>query len=274
MEKEVSFKCLECYLSFSVIAECINTEVECPMCKTIRLVPPVSEPSIPLSKKLRDYNISHLHYILPIHNASSILEKGIFCHNIVEMNKILHEDFSNLGVQRRRDKFVPGTRKRLHDFVPLYFATHTPMQYRWTMETKYSSPPLTQGQLIFVEVDGKCVFSREGVFFSDGNAASVDTNFFSDVLDLCKLDWEIIRNKIIYSRKYIRKKAAEALIPRYIPVDWFSRIVVCNSNAESEIIELLKKIEKLFNEKGNSSVFKQSYNFKVEIDKTHYYDEY
>jgi len=190
---------------------------------------------------LAQYGVDHLHYIAPMANIPSILARGILSYNSVE--KMEHINYAPWDVQKRREEEIPGFGKQIHDYVPLYFATHTPMQRVLTRKTKKGLPPLTQEELVFVEVKID-VFKIEGVVFSDGNAASSETKFYTEFEDFSKLDWKIIHNPKCYSRNYKRKKTAEVLIPDNVPIQYFRGIIVHSLETMETLIKKTKEYAK------------------------------
>jgi len=71
-------------------------------------------------------DVKELYYISPIANMSSVLEHGILSHNL--SLKLPHDSVAMEEIQdRRRNKRIPGTKKRLHDYANLYFDAHNPM---------------------------------------------------------------------------------------------------------------------------------------------------
>lgn len=179
-------------------------------------------------------------------NAPFILALGIRSYN--KAKALTHHSVALWSVQKRRESIIPGTGKRIHDYVPLYFATHTPMQYLITnpAPTKGRDKVLSQKDLVFIDVDATKVFSLDGVIFTDGNAASNETNFYSDLADLDKLDWYRIRLPNAYPHCYDdewqRVKASEVLVPDHIPVKFFSRVVVFCPEAEEDLDREVKKL--------------------------------
>ncbi|MCD6230833.1 MAG: DUF4433 domain-containing protein [Dehalococcoidia bacterium] len=188
-----------------------------------------------IDKQLKKYNIDQLHYIVHLRNMPSIFAQGILCHERVQ--NLDHYDFSNASVQRRRRRQVPKIGKEIHRYVPLFFTTHTPMQYILITNapTKGRKQSLSQEELVIIEINANRVFQLEGVFFTDGNAASKQTKFYSDVADLDKLDWDIIHlpNEYpqCYNSDYQRKKASEVLVPDHVPIGFFDHIVVYSQDA-------------------------------------------
>lgn len=212
-----------------------------------------------IEKQLKEYEIDHLHYMASIENIPSILERGILCHNMV--TTILHCDFSLRSVQEKRAKNIIEERNQsIHDYVPLYFATHTPTQYILTQKNR----SIEQANLIFIEVDAVAVFQIPVALFTDGNAAKA-TIVYDDISDLDKIDWKIIRTTDCWSRKYRDKKAAEVLVPEQVPSKYFKRIVTYSHEAKNELI---KRIRLFARENGTATNLSK---FHIDIDTTHYY---
>lgn len=219
-----------------------------------------------IKEKLEHYGIDHLHYIAPMENAPWILVLGIFPYN--EAVNLRHKDVSLWDVQVRRGSLIPGTGKTIHDYVPLYFATHTPMQYVITQGTKSQSPIMEQEKLVFFEVDALKIFQKPGVIFTDGNAASEETCFYNNIVDLNKLDWYIIHHiQNCYSREYRRKKAAEILVPYRVPSGLFTRIVLNCKEAVNNLCERVKSARERLKVLNIKEISKTNW----EIDPSHYY---
>lgn len=188
---------------------------------------------------LNRYSVSCLYYMAAIDNIPSILASGILSKNRLGVRP--YRDIANSSVQLHRGhrsvRIDNGeeTIIDLHDFVPLYFATHTPMQYVNTQGTKYQLPRMKQEELVFIEVAALKVFKIAGVLFTNGNAAKFETQFFSSPTNLDKLAWHIIRTYNCFSEEYKWKKAAEVLVPRKIPTRMFKRIVIYSRDARSRL---------------------------------------
>src|SRR5262249_47555661 len=111
----------------------------------------------------------------------------------------------------------------------------------------------------------EAIFELEGVVYTDGNAASGETNFFksTNVIGPLLIDWNIVlRNSKCYSPEYRRKKCAEVLVPDFIPSQYIIRYVVMNQNSY-----------KLFSEGINLLIKNGWIKHKVEIkcDPTYFY---
>ena len=169
----------------------------------------------------------YLFYMAPRKNAPWIALSGVFSYN-----RINTSDFSQF-LQSIADPFVNNRRdslqieeKPLHDYVPLYWATHTPMQY---------VVKLPQDQLVFFVLEAAQILKLSGVITTDGNAASNDTKFFRGDGALPHLDWEIIQTPNCWSREYKRKKCAEVLVPDKIEPTLIRQICVFSTSSSKHL---------------------------------------
>ncbi len=86
-----------------------------------------------IKSQLEKYGIDCLYYMLHIENVPLVMTKGILSYN--KVRAISHISFADISVQRRRDNlYIQGENRHIHDYVPLYFTTHTPMQYVLTQK--------------------------------------------------------------------------------------------------------------------------------------------
>ncbi len=176
--------------------------------------------------QLIKYGITYLYYLTSTKNIPSILFRGIISHKMAA--NIVHEDFSNSSVQSGRHFKIDmhGRKIKVHDCVPLFFSTHTPMQYVLTVPAYTKSRnAIPKDDLSIIKIDAFRLFKRKMVAYTDGNAASNATKTFTDLKDLDQLDWEQIHspNKYpqCYEPEWKRKKSSEVLVlnkiaPRYI----------------------------------------------------------
>jgi hypothetical protein len=160
--------------------------------------------------------IEELYYMTSIDNLQSIIQNGILSHN--RSRNIEHRSIANVEVQQRREKICVDDLP-LHDYANLYFAKKTPMQY---------SIKDRESEICFICIENK-ILLLDGVYFSDGNAASDATNFYNDLNNLDKVPWDVIRAS--YWSNYKdgkRRRNAEVLVPHEISPKYFIRIVVSN----------------------------------------------
>jgi len=172
-----------------------------------------------------------LYYMAPMVCAPWIVLYGILSYNKVKPPPPIRPDTRSIAdpfVNNRRDrKTIDGV--SLHDYVPLYWATHTPMQYVVTIKKKR----LKEEALIFFVFDSDEVLSLPGVLTTDGNAASDETLFWRGEGALSSIDWKIIDTPNCYSILYKRKKCAEVLVPNELSPGLIKHVCVVSSEAKA-----------------------------------------
>jgi len=105
-------------------------------------------------------DIHELYCIVPIPNVASIMSEGILSHN--EARRIYHRSIAEQGVQeRRQNKRIPGTNRRLHDCANLYFDAHNPM---------LSARRAMNDTICVLRINSE-VLSLDGVILTDQNAS-------------------------------------------------------------------------------------------------------
>ncbi len=173
--------------------------------------------------------VDHVHYMAPVQNVLPICLLGIKSHNQMKtpdmavLRKALGlADISDPFVQERREGRHDGVNGRpIHDYVPMYFATHTPMQYVVTIRPG----GLDQQQLVFFELDLARLLENPEAVVSTGNAASNCSEFFMGQVGIKHVKWEYVRRRDCYSWPGKNWKSAEVLYPDEVPTRLFTRIV-------------------------------------------------
>jgi hypothetical protein len=213
---------------------------------------------------LNQHEVRHLYYMAPLDNAALIVCFGIFSFN--HMKDIPHRNIASDAVQRRRAFYVPSSGRSVHDYVPLYFATHTPMQRRLTHGTGVHSPQLTEDALAIFELSARRLFALEDVVFTDGNAASSRTQFFDDTAQFGRLNWDIIRNRRCYSDRFRWRKAAEVLVPDRIDPSLIEQVITCSDESRTVLIKLVDQVRKQLAATGSKPRCFPRGRFKVNPD--------
>lgn len=136
-------------------------------------------------------------------------------------------DVSDPKVQAKRAaKVDPLYGRPLHDYVNLYFRARGPM---------LSKRRELRTSIVVLYVDRSLLHCPD-VIFTDGNAASASTRFFSDPKDLEELDWDCLDAK--YWQDFPegkRKRAAEVLVPHRIALDLVAKAVVREESLRSKL---------------------------------------
>lgn len=103
-------------------------------------------------------------------NVAGILKHGILSWTDVRARGIAAVDISDPGAQRWRDRQEPANHRAIHDYAPMYINPKNPMLYVRRER---------QREIVILKIS-PCVLEEGQHVFSDGNAASHDTQFSSD----------------------------------------------------------------------------------------------
>lgn len=183
---------------------------------------------------------SNLFYMAPIQNAPYIAQYGVMSFNRVRSHSALTTASRSIADPfvnaRRHSRFID--QRSLHDYVPLYWVTHTPMQYVVTIR----DGKLSQEDLVFFVFDAQRVLQLPGVWTTDGNAASDETRFYEGADALPHLDWRILNTTNCYSKEYKRRKCAEVLVPDIIPRELIEEVAVYSEQAATKLRTLILQV--------------------------------
>lgn len=181
-----------------------------------------------LRDSCRRYGLKALYYLTPLDNLGSILRLGVLAKNLAPSG---HASFADEGIQSKRHRIPPrqDLALTLHDCVPLFFAPKPPLLY---------SIQEQQSEVAYIRVN-PVVLLGPGVAFSAINARSARL-FFTDVADLDKLHWDILKANYWGSdderqhRTQKLRRQAEAQIPITVPVTRFLDVRVYDEDALQE----------------------------------------
>lgn len=187
-----------------------------------------------------------------IDNAPLIIKNGILSHNKVLQMGLNHRDIADPNVQDRRAVRMLPNGKTLHDYVPLYFSTQTPMQYVDTHQaaTRGREQVLREDDLSFIDIEPSKIFELNGIYFSDGNAAISKTKFYTKLDDFDKLDWDVLKGSgdyrstggKCYSSEWKRIRSSEVLVPDCISPELFACIVLRSKDSATRLFNSVNKV--------------------------------
>lgn len=160
---------------------------------------------------LQSKGISSLWHMTHKDNLPDILLAGILGHEEARKSRKV-TDISEASVQALRTKVEPIYGRRLHEYAPLYFNVRNPMLFlRQNLNSELC--------LLEVSLDVLRDTARNGLVYSDGNAASGVTRFFSDLKDVQELPWNVLASEYWNDKEDgKRKRCAEVLIHPKVPV--------------------------------------------------------
>jgi len=181
-------------------------------------------------------DLSELHYLAPIANVPSILERGILSHQ--RARSIRHETVAMQEVQERRSRVAVPNGRPLHHYVNLYVHARNPMLYKRQS---------LRDSLCVLQVDTS-VLDLPGVVVADQNASSSYVRFAAGPNGLRIIDKQLAfaeswthQSPIEY---YRRKSArcAEILVPEYVRADLIHGAYVPSEHAQRELSRVAPSI--------------------------------
>lgn len=187
-----------------------------------------------------------IYHITHIDNLKKILSSGALLANCK-----LHTEYTNIAynsLQERRERIVIpyGPGGNLHDYVPFFFCTRPPMLF------KIKNGPVngyTQGQepIVYLVSIAQKVEEKDLQFvFTDGHGIMDFTDFYENLNDLDKVDWDIMQARYwadtLEDNDRSRRRQAEFLVYRSLPWDFINEIGVFNDKIKAQVRGLLTKV--------------------------------
>lgn len=189
-----------------------------------------------------EYSSRSLHHITHIDNLPNIFEHGILSSNEKKRRNIMHTNIAYNNIQDRRSTtLVPcGSCGVIHDYVPLYFCKRCPMLY---VVNKRITP---QNKIIYFEFPIQILAEYNSVFTDASENTVLPPNFYTDHSNLANLDWGAIDTLdwgpyCEPTGEIKKRKQAEALIYRILPLNLLKKIIVYDSNCKIQVDEICRE---------------------------------
>lgn len=179
-----------------------------------------------------------IYHFTHIDNLPGLLQTGFLAHNHPDFPVSSHRSVAAQGIQcRRADMEVTcGPGGFVHDYVPLYFWSVSPM-----LLGVINKKNVDQMDILYFEFP-IALINRAGVVFTDASAnTNIAPNFFSDPDDLVRLNWaEIDSLKWKSANDILRhQRMAEVLVCNHLPLQSAQRVIVWNDSIKRKVQELV-----------------------------------
>jgi hypothetical protein len=186
-------------------------------------------------------------HITPVRNLTSILSAGgLYAKNKHQQMGIEYTNIAYQNIQERRaNAQVPcGTRGNLHDYVPFYFAPRSPMLHS-IHQGKVNGYEHGQKSIIHLVSQAQSIQQSSCRFvFTDGHGTMHFTQFFDELKDLDKVDWDVMGAKYWNNRDEdmdrSRRRQAEFLVHQFLPWNLVIQIGVINSDMKIHVEQILQ----------------------------------
>lgn len=186
-----------------------------------------------------------LYHITHVTNLPSISEQGgLQSHLSIQQHELKYHDVANQDVQSRRQKTrIPvGKAGILHDYAPFYFAARSPMLYFLHKQK------LQQQEIVYFMTNIQAILDHElSYVFTDGHAIRRLTNFYTDLSDLDKMDWDVMKSQYWHdtnedmNRK--SRRQAEFLVHSHVPLSACLGLAVYNHEAKRKVNQTLEEAD-------------------------------
>jgi hypothetical protein len=195
--------------------------------------------------------MTQIFHITSIRNLPNILQDGgLWCDQIVMQRNLAYVSIAHQHIKNRRaHKLVTcGPGGTVADYVPFYFAPRSPMLYviyRGGVEGYQGG----QSPILHLVSSVESVRAIELPFvFTDGHAVMDISQFYTDLKDLNKVDWQIMQEKYwndtLQDGDRKRRRQAEFLVPQFFPLDLIAMIGVFNKSVAQQVTSLLQPLAK------------------------------
>lgn len=168
-------------------------------------------------------------------------------HNVMRSDGARYTDVAHDTIQVRRAELKvpcePGG--FLHDYVPFYFCTKSPMLYAIS---RRASAKHTAGQepMVYLVSTVEDV-EQQGLpsTFTDGHGTKFQTRYFNDLDDLDSVDWPLMKakwwNDTQEDLDRCRRRSAEFLVRDHFPWALVRGVGVIDGARSLEVAAILKR---------------------------------
>lgn len=192
-----------------------------------------------------DLEKMNLYRMVHWQNVEYILQHGMCCRG----HELEDPNYVNIGMRSliadRHEYSIPiEGAGYLGEYVPFYFAGHSPMLYL-IRDGKSNVEQRPQSDIVFIVAKYQTIKELGLPFiFTDKNAKIAVSNYYQEEKDFEKLDWESIkaRNWASDESNLARRdlKQAEFLIRNHVPVSCINFLVVKTSERKEYFEEKIR----------------------------------
>lgn len=182
----------------------------------------------------------HIYHFTHMDNLPGLLKTGLLCNNHAEFPAGSCRSIAEEGIQERRARMDVscGPGGKVHDYVPLYFGSLSPM-----LLAVVNKKNVDQYNILYFEFSIS-LLEEENVVFTDASANTIaPPNFYSDPAELTRLNWtEIDSLKWSSADETLRhQRMAEVLVHSSLPLETARRVIVWNKDIKKQVEKIVSK---------------------------------
>lgn len=180
-------------------------------------------------------NVYHFSHIA---NLKGLLQHGFLANNHPQFPRHGHRSIASAAIQQRRAAMaVPcGPGGCVHDYVPLYFGTRSPM-----LLGVIQAKNIDQFDILYFEFSIALADRSDTVFTGASANTAAAPDFYSDPADLANLDWAAI-DSLKWGNVddgFRHRRMAELLVKDQLPISAAGRCVVWNEDAKKRVEKIV-----------------------------------
>lgn len=189
-----------------------------------------------------------LYHMTHYHNLRSILENGgLSAYSHILKRNVSYTNMAHQNIQDRRARRIievpPGG--NLHDYVPFYFATRSPMLSA-LIHGRVQGFDGNEEDIIYLATRTDIIKESNLPFvFSDGHGIIDITEFYNNLADLDKVDWDIMKERYwkdtLEDPDRERRRQAEFLVFQFVDINYFLGIGVKNEKMKQVVMDILNE---------------------------------
>lgn len=178
-----------------------------------------------------------VYHFCHIDNLKGIIENGFLAMNHEAFPRT-HRSIAAEGIQQRRSEMevTCGPKGVVHDYVPLYFGSLSPM-----LLSVVNSKNVDQHEIIYFEFPISLVNRQDVIFTSASANTKVPPDFYSDPKSLELLDWSAI-DSLKWGNPdddYRHRRMAEMLVHKKLAVSEAEQCIVWNEQIKDRVLEIV-----------------------------------
>ncbi len=182
-------------------------------------------------------------HITHVENLRSVAELGLLCDSGMEAKEIAFRSiaYASLKAQRAAKEVDCEPGGTLADYVPFYFASRSPMLYTISLNNVAGAEG-QQEKVVHLVLSAEALFDRQPCVFTNGHAIIDISDFYNDLVDLDKIDWDVMKAKYWSTDgtgEMRRKRQAEFLAQGHVPWQMVQAIGVRDAECEGLVAETL-----------------------------------
>ena len=194
--------------------------------------------------------MTDIYHITHIRNLPNIIKDGgLWCDRVVSQRNLAHVSIAHQHIKdRRAQKTVPVPPDGMvSDYVPFYFAPRSPMLFSIS-KGNVAGYQGGQSEVLHLVSSAEAVLhSGLSFVFTDGHAEMDFSNFYGDLHDLDKIDWQIMQSRYWNDTNQYgdrkRRRQAEFLVHEFFPFSLFEKIGAINQTTAKQTAVLLGEIQ-------------------------------